>query len=318
MRTAAPALRLAGARRGVARAGARQRRRRPPRRSAARARRAAARRLPRPVRGQSIAARRALPELYANRDFTPRVDLPRGGRRAPARDPRQRGRRTRSRGLPARPARERPQRRRSATVLRSTRRSTTTCCRPTRSTRLLYHLIFGKVDPKSFDPQLELRRARFTAATPPPSCSRCIDSGELYARVEREKPQLRPVPQPEGGARAPARARRAGRLADGAGRSDAQARCERSARARRCARGSPPRASSRAEAPLDSPAYDDAVVAAVKAFQEQPRARARRGGRTRHARRAERAGRRAHRADPRQPRARSLAARTTSRRRSWS
>jgi murein L,D-transpeptidase YcbB/YkuD len=54
--------------------------------------------------------------------------------------------------------------------------------------RLLYHVIFGKVDPKSFDPNWNFSRDA-NVGDPVVFVQGCIDSGELYARIEREKPQ---------------------------------------------------------------------------------------------------------------------------------
>jgi murein L,D-transpeptidase YcbB/YkuD len=54
--------------------------------------------------------------------------------------------------------------------------------------RLLYHLIFGKVDPKSLDPSWNFKRS-VHIDDPAAFVQGLIDSGELYARIEREKPQ---------------------------------------------------------------------------------------------------------------------------------
>jgi murein L,D-transpeptidase YcbB/YkuD len=55
-------------------------------------------------------------------------------------------------------------------------------------TRLLYHLIFGKVDPKRFDPNWNFAR-RVHLEDPAAYLQETIDSGDLFARLEREKPQ---------------------------------------------------------------------------------------------------------------------------------
>jgi len=54
--------------------------------------------------------------------------------------------------------------------------------------RLFYHVIFGKVDPKSFDPNWSFTR-RVHLEDPASFVQEAIDSGELFARIEREKPQ---------------------------------------------------------------------------------------------------------------------------------
>jgi murein L,D-transpeptidase YcbB/YkuD len=54
--------------------------------------------------------------------------------------------------------------------------------------RLLYHLIFGKVDPKSLDPSWNFTR-NVEFEDPTAFVQAFVDSGELYARIEREKPQ---------------------------------------------------------------------------------------------------------------------------------
>ncbi len=55
-------------------------------------------------------------------------------------------------------------------------------------TRLLYHVIFGKVDPQSFDPNWNFTR-KLHVEDPVLFVQEAIDSGELYARVQREYPQ---------------------------------------------------------------------------------------------------------------------------------
>ncbi|HEX5065712.1 MAG TPA: L,D-transpeptidase family protein [Myxococcota bacterium] len=56
--------------------------------------------------------------------------------------------------------------------------------------RLLYHLIFGKVDPNSFDPHWNFTR-EVNDLDPARFLQDVIDSGELYARVEAQKPSHR-------------------------------------------------------------------------------------------------------------------------------
>jgi murein L,D-transpeptidase YcbB/YkuD len=55
-------------------------------------------------------------------------------------------------------------------------------------TRLLYHLIFGKVDPRSFDANWNFAR-RVHLEDPAAYLQETIDSGDLLARIDREKPQ---------------------------------------------------------------------------------------------------------------------------------
>ena len=54
--------------------------------------------------------------------------------------------------------------------------------------RLLYHLIFGKVDPRSFDPNWNFTR-RVHLEDPTAYLQESIDSSDLLARIDREKPQ---------------------------------------------------------------------------------------------------------------------------------
>lgn len=54
--------------------------------------------------------------------------------------------------------------------------------------RLLYHLIFGKIDPRSLDPSWNFTR-NVRLDDPTAFVQALVDSGELYARIEREKPQ---------------------------------------------------------------------------------------------------------------------------------
>jgi murein L,D-transpeptidase YcbB/YkuD len=53
--------------------------------------------------------------------------------------------------------------------------------------RLLYHLIFGKVDPRSFDPNWNFARTLHHGDSAD-FVQKLIDSGEVYARIEAEKP----------------------------------------------------------------------------------------------------------------------------------
>jgi murein L,D-transpeptidase YcbB/YkuD len=54
--------------------------------------------------------------------------------------------------------------------------------------RLLYHLIFGKVDPRSFDPHWNFTRS-LHRGEPATFVDELIASGDVYGRIEREKPQ---------------------------------------------------------------------------------------------------------------------------------
>jgi murein L,D-transpeptidase YcbB/YkuD len=56
--------------------------------------------------------------------------------------------------------------------------------------RLLYHLVFGKVDPREFDSHWNLTR-EIHDLDPASFLQEVIDSGELHARVESEKPSHR-------------------------------------------------------------------------------------------------------------------------------
>jgi L,D-transpeptidase YcbB len=53
--------------------------------------------------------------------------------------------------------------------------------------RLLYHLIYGKVDPRSYDPDWNFTRS-LHHGDPAEFVQKLIDSGEVYARIEAEKP----------------------------------------------------------------------------------------------------------------------------------
>ncbi len=54
--------------------------------------------------------------------------------------------------------------------------------------RLLYHLMFGKVDPRDFDSNWNFTR-KIHLENPTAFLLQSIDSGELYARIEAEKPR---------------------------------------------------------------------------------------------------------------------------------
>ena len=55
--------------------------------------------------------------------------------------------------------------------------------------RLLYHLILGKEDPTTFDPNWNFTR-RLHSSDSVAFVQEIIDSGDVYERIEREKPQL--------------------------------------------------------------------------------------------------------------------------------
>jgi L,D-transpeptidase YcbB len=55
--------------------------------------------------------------------------------------------------------------------------------------RLLYHLLLGKVDPSSFDSNWNFSR-ELPETDPVAFVQEIIDSGDVFARIEREKPQL--------------------------------------------------------------------------------------------------------------------------------
>ena len=131
--------------------------------------------------------------------------------------------------------------------------------------RLLYDLIFGKVDPKSFDPSWNFTR-NVHSSDPAGFVQQSIDSGELYARIEREKPQHEMYRNLKAElARQRALAAKGGWTTTSAGptlksgSTDSRV-CD--LRARLAATGD-----LSADAPLDSLAFDAAVEAAVKAFQ---------------------------------------------------
>ncbi len=132
-------------------------------------------------------------------------------------------------------------------------------------TRLLYHLIFGKVDPRSFDASWNFTRD-VHLGDPAAFVQQTIDSGELYARIEREKPQHEMYRNLKAElARQRALAAKGGWAAIPAGptlkpgSSDSRVR---DLRARLGATGD-----LAADAPTDSIEYDAAVEAALKAFQ---------------------------------------------------
>jgi len=131
--------------------------------------------------------------------------------------------------------------------------------------RLLYHLMFGKVDPQSFDPNWNLAR-KVHLEDPAFFLQESIDSGELYARIEHEKPQNELYRRLKAEL---AHQRELATLGDPAtipagptlkpGSSDPRVLA---LRARLAADGD-----LAGQEPLDSPAFDGAVEAAVKAFQ---------------------------------------------------
>jgi len=131
--------------------------------------------------------------------------------------------------------------------------------------RLLYHLAFGKVDPQSFDPNWNFTR-KVHLHDPAAFVQESIDSGELYARIEREKPQHEMYRD----LKAELVRERALEAAGGWLGIPAGATLKPGAvdprvlplRARLAAS-----AELVADAPLDSPVYDGAVESAVKAFQ---------------------------------------------------
>ncbi len=55
--------------------------------------------------------------------------------------------------------------------------------------RLLYHLMFGKVDPRSFDPHWNFTHAVVHSEERAAFLQDLIASGEIHARIEREKPR---------------------------------------------------------------------------------------------------------------------------------
>jgi murein L,D-transpeptidase YcbB/YkuD len=55
--------------------------------------------------------------------------------------------------------------------------------------RLLYHLILGKEDPTTFDPNWNFAR-KLPTSDPVAFVQEVIDSADVYERIEREKPQL--------------------------------------------------------------------------------------------------------------------------------
>jgi murein L,D-transpeptidase YcbB/YkuD len=131
--------------------------------------------------------------------------------------------------------------------------------------RLFYHLIFGKVDPTSFDATWNFTR-KLHLNDPAAFVQQSIDSGELYARIEREKPQHDMYRKLKAEfARHRALAAKGGWTPIPAGPTLKPGSTDsrvRELRARLAATGD-----LAADAPLDSLAYDDAVETAVKAFQ---------------------------------------------------
>ena len=131
--------------------------------------------------------------------------------------------------------------------------------------RLLYHLMFGKVDAQSFDPNWNLAR-KVHLEDPAIFVQESIDSGELYARIEHEKPQNELYRRLKAEL---ARQRELATRGDPAAIPAGPTLKPRSSdprvlalRARLAAGGD-----LAAQEPLDSPGFDAAVEAAVKAFQ---------------------------------------------------
>ena len=140
------------------------------------------------VLGRPIAAKRLVPELYARHGFTRDLDVARRARRPAARDPRQRSRRARSRGLPALDAGARARGGRGARrVARCADRLRPAADRCADPPPLPPDVRQGR--PEELRSELELHAQASTSRTRRSSCRQSIDSGELYARIEREKPQ---------------------------------------------------------------------------------------------------------------------------------
>jgi murein L,D-transpeptidase YcbB/YkuD len=132
-------------------------------------------------------------------------------------------------------------------------------------TRLLYQLAFGKVDPQSLDPNWNFTR-NLHVEDPAAFVQEIIDSGDVYARIEREKPQHRMYVDLKAAlARERALAEKGGfpRIPAGptlrAGMRDARVTA---LRARLAASGA-----LAAEETHDASDYDAALEAAVKVFQ---------------------------------------------------
>jgi len=133
--------------------------------------------------------------------------------------------------------------------------------------RLLYHLLLGKVDPTTFDSNWNFSR-QLPESDPIAFVQQVIDSGEVDARIEREKPQLELYRQLKA-----AYARERERAAAGGwkpipagaalkpGVSDARVHA---LRARLAAEGDSDAAGASA-----GDTFDPALEAAVKAFQER-------------------------------------------------
>ena len=131
--------------------------------------------------------------------------------------------------------------------------------------RLLYHVSFGKVDPKSLDPSWNFTR-RLHVGDSVERVQQLIDSGELYARVELAKPQhamYRGLKAELARHRALAQAGGWPTVSAGPtlepGASDPRVR---ELRARLEASGDPTES-----LPIDELVYDQALENAVKAFQ---------------------------------------------------
>jgi murein L,D-transpeptidase YcbB/YkuD len=139
------------------------------------------------VRGHAIAARRALPELYANRGFT------RAWTSADARAELERAiRDSAADGLdPEDYHRSALEELRAATALPEAPEETWLdydVLQTDALARLVYHLLFGKLDPADLDPHWSFEREVHHGA-PAAFLQALIDSPSLFAAVEREKPQ---------------------------------------------------------------------------------------------------------------------------------
>jgi len=131
--------------------------------------------------------------------------------------------------------------------------------------RLLYHVILGKVDPKSLEPTWNFTR-NVHVGEPAVFVQGFIDSGELYARIEHEKPQHQMYRSLKSElARHRALASKGGWAPIPAGPTLKPGAIDPRVldlRARLATTEALP-----GDVPLDALAYDDAVVAAVEAFQ---------------------------------------------------
>jgi murein L,D-transpeptidase YcbB/YkuD len=139
------------------------------------------------VRGHSIAARRVLPELYANREFAPAWGS------AEARDELVRAiRESAADGL-------NPEDYHVAALEQLAAETAQPGASPDlwldydllqtdALARLLYHLLFGKLDPREVTPHWNFHR-QIHRGDPAQFLQSVIDAPSLYAEVEREKPQ---------------------------------------------------------------------------------------------------------------------------------